>query len=1367
VNRRVFCYSMLAVPTVMSAAKLQISGDGPSSSIAASWDSSRKIKFILSDPLEHPFYWWPRTLLSYPIEFHQPVELDRLMLSRTDTGERISIQFSEVVQGHDGLKSATLNFFSDLPSGAHREFVLSVADSPSPSKPQVSEVHEGNTIVLDSGVVRVRIPASQVVRGDAPGPIMQLSRGGKWIGSSVLEFDGDKVTRISTTRAEQGPLFIAYEVHYESEGGSHYIARVQCNGGLDFVRLQENMEGMRPEVRGTFTSNWTGFAVTHRQAPNHPFPLPDKVLTYEDYAWEKIDEPWTKPDVRFGSSRPIYPEAFPAGQLPIILGIYEPAPGNTTIGTWANYWDRHSGDALGIFIDDVTDWQDHEFAYEVESSTLQVRSYYQDGKFFWKWPLTAGRRSTCIAFYDHIKDKEAMQALERASQPINQDGLTYQVPLSFTSHALFLENRYGTLNLNQVKDWVLDYPDGARRPAVIFSGGQIKTAAELERSIMTSPFVCTLPATGTRQMDGHGPIPGRSIVNFSPVPSRQIQGWWIDGFNRLSTSMSERQRARLTAMYLFTAYVLAGDDFMPQVPMLSGHPNYFADVKSAAPAMSFLFPDHPMASAWADMWQKCVALNTRYNTRPSVKAWNADGGRWTEDIGTYVWAFLRPSLRTEFLLRKYDGVERFATPQLAEMADWLVNALSAPFNGENKEGFQSLLAADHGREWGVVGPGEGPRRVYPPIGAHSEQRIPPRSLWYLGTCLQRYAPLAAEHAMWASRPTDQDAESQPGNEPPWDDIIYRVAENRGTNPHLRSRKHTGYGVVLRAAVGTPEELSIHLQQIDQGPNYRWGWAAEGGCGLIYFFAAGKAYSFNGSEDVGDRRDQDTDFCTNFGVFKDGVFRSIGENVLSRPFYNLGAGQFAEILPREAPSQDSTPEYVSRSILLVGHDYFVVYDAVVNQSIVHRLSWFVRRGSELPSIQLVYGASANDRETQRTDHQTDATTGVWFDGVGDSMAVVSHRKDVQVQATGFGCRVQVAGATDLIFRSPAPVRFSDGTTVFEGTAGLIRTASGKTEFALFHGTLIGVSGITFSVEDTDLGVGGSIVAGQAPSGEYHAPRPSSVRIAMASLSDKTTFYVDGEARTARRESGTLVIDLLAGSHHWELTDTLPVPIAPHVVRTENNAGGARVVIAPVASATQYRLELSQDNGATWSKISMQNQPQIELSGISDGQKVHVRAVALNSMHESPPGPEYPVYVTNQAPIYPDGLHVDLTGGAATVTWGEVLGTSEYRLYVRSKGEKEFRPLYRGRDRVFVDKRTDIEACNPIPGKSIRAMHGEIFEYAIAAANGNGESAMSRIADTDPASWRNWDPRPGERFRRVYNYAPGSPPSATEFPRYYPE
>ena len=1334
---------------------------------AAIWDRSRKVRFILNDPLRHPFYWWPRTLLGYPIEFSEPITLDRLVLTNVATHEKIPIQFTGVQQDHEGVKNATLHFFSDLPSGGRREFVLSAVDAPIPMPAQVSETQESDSIVLDSGAVRVRIPASQMVNGDAPGPVMQFSRGGRWIGASTLCFEGEKVVRISTRCVEKGPLLIACEITYEGSGGSRYIARLQVNAGQEFVEFKENMEGMRPGVRGSFTSTWIGLDATHRQAPNHPFPLPDEPRNYDDYAWERIDAPWFNLDARCGSSEPIYPERMPAGELPIILGIYQPAPGNFLVGNWANFWNQQSNDALGVFIDHAAQWQDHEYAYERESSTLEIRTHLNDGVLSWTWPLARGRRSTCIAFYDHARDKVAMRELEEKSRPVRQGGLSYQVPLSFTSHTLFLQNRYGTIDLNQVKDWVLDYPDEARRQKVIFTGGGFKEVADLEREVLASAYVCTLPVTGARQMCGHGPLPGRSIVNFSPVPSRRIMGSWIDGFNRLNAGMSTEQRARLTAMYLFIAYVLASDEFFPIVPMLGGHPNYLADVKAAPPAMSFLFPEHPMAAAWADLWQKCVELNTHYNTRPSVKTWDADGGRWTEDIGTYVWAFVRPSLRTGFLLRNYDGVERFVTPQLADMTEWLVGALSAPFNGESEAGFKNMLAANNGRGWGVVGPGEGPRRIYPPIGAHAEQRMAPRSLWYMGTCLQRYAPLAAEHAMWASRSTDQDAETAPGNEPPWDDIMYRAPDNLGTNPHLRSRKHTGYGVVLRAAVGTPDELSVHLQQIDDGPNYRWGLAGEGGCGLLYFFAAGKSYSFNGSEDVGDRRDQDTDFCTNFGIFKNGAFRSIGANVLSRPFYNLGAGQFAEIVPRTTPTRYAAEEYVSRSVLLAGNDYFLLHDAVSEQATIHRFSWFVRRGSELPKIQFVRGAAAQNHETQRTDHQTAETTGVWFDGVGDSMVVVSHRKDLKVESTPFGCAVQAVDVNDLVFRSSMPVNYADGAIVFEGTAGLIRRSGDKTEFALFHGTRIGVEGIEFRTKDTELGIGGTVVQGKATRGRYSAPAVTSVTIAMTATTDKTRFYIDGEAQTAQEAKGEWSVALPAGNHDWELTGALPVPLAPRIARTENFAGGARVVVEPVASANRYRLEVSKDHGATWTAISVQDQPVIEVNGLVNGQKVHVRAVAMNALHESLPGPEYPIYETNQSPLPPDGVHVDLAEGAATISWGEVLGVREYRLYVRRKGEKAFRPLNHGLERNFVDKRAGIKACDEIPGRSDGATPAEIFEYVIAAVNGNGEGARSRSADTDPRSWRNWDPRPGERFRRVYSYPNDMDPAPGEMARYYPE
>ena len=101
------------------------------------------------------------------------------------------------------------------------------------------------------------------------------------------------------------------------------------------------------------------------------------------------------------------------------------------------------------------------------------------------------------------------------------------------------------------------------------------------------------------------------------------------------------------------------------------------------------------------------------------------------------------------------------------MADWLVNALSAPFNGETEDAYRALQSLDDGHEWGALAAAKGPRRVHPPQGAHSERRVPPRSLWYLGTCLQRFAPLQAEHAMWAARPTNQDMETALGTPDSW------------------------------------------------------------------------------------------------------------------------------------------------------------------------------------------------------------------------------------------------------------------------------------------------------------------------------------------------------------------------------------------------------------------------------------------------------------------------------------------------------------------------------------------------------------------------------------------------------------------------
>ena len=119
------------------------------------------------------------------------------------------------------LRYAEVNFFSDLPSGGARQFLLSADGGASEAAPEVGQMDDANSIVLDTGRMKVRLPASRTVSAGekAPGPIMQLEHGGKWIGSSQLVSPRRVVKSIATETVESGPLFITCRVTYQFEGG--------------------------------------------------------------------------------------------------------------------------------------------------------------------------------------------------------------------------------------------------------------------------------------------------------------------------------------------------------------------------------------------------------------------------------------------------------------------------------------------------------------------------------------------------------------------------------------------------------------------------------------------------------------------------------------------------------------------------------------------------------------------------------------------------------------------------------------------------------------------------------------------------------------------------------------------------------------------------------------------------------------------------------------------------------------------------------------------------------------------------------------------------------------------------------------------
>src|SRR6201999_176214 len=144
--------------------------------------------------------------------------------------------------------------------------------------------------------------------------------------------------------------------------------------------------------------------------------------------------------------------------------------------------------------------------------------------------------------------------------------------------------------------------------------------------------------------------------------------------------------------------------------------------------------------------------------------------------------------------------------------------------------------------------------------------------------------------------------------------------------------------------------------------------------------------------------------------------------------DLDVAQFAELLPRKGDEPYSWPQYVSRSILLAGHDYFLIYDRLFNQKITRRFSWFVRKGESFPLLLQMRGLAGNPvlgpGATQFTEIETAFTHGRWYDGAGDSLMVVSPRADIVAEATAFGGHIRGTGFEDTVICAAETVSLPD-------------------------------------------------------------------------------------------------------------------------------------------------------------------------------------------------------------------------------------------------------------------------------------------------------------------------------------------------------
>lgn len=870
---------------------------------------------------------------------------------------------------------------------------------------------------------------------------------------------------------------------------------------------------------------------------------------------------------------------------------------------------------------------------------------------------------------------------------------------------------YSIASLNKVKDYVLDWADDQKDYPKYF-----RAAKDTEWGGFYGTHTGKPTAEDMMNILDRDTTTFAHIEKTAPVSSRAYRSSWAQTFDLTAGELTSEEFARVRAAMAFVCYTYANENYYPIENMLAGHPNFLTDiVGTVAVFASILGKNHPMHDRWLAYYEIALARNFKYHIRPTVEKLNAKGGRWTENAGCYMLGMLHcvvDDCHIVYALNR--GEMPMLYPHIKPFIEFLVN-MTAPQN-------------------------ENGRRLYMPMGAHcstGEFGGKYGSGFYLtmiklADMLRYYEPNLSEYLLHNFR-------KQADFEGVFDDAeLYGAAyrgrsENRfGTSPELYSCKYTGLGFMLRDHVNRDDEMQVFLQQIDEGPNYRWGRAANGGCGEIYYYANRKSYTDHAPEDVGDENRGDVQSCTNFGVLVGHEYKSVGRNDLTEPLMDFGFAKYARINAGEY----SKPYYRYRAVMMVENRYVAVYDAVADKKQVGRFVWAQKGNGEFPVIRNIRPAvngvldDGGIPADRHGDYGKKNTKTLNFDGQGDFLTVVTHLRDYcderalySIDKKSFGAELVFPQTRDEVFFDNAHIFEENEEYAFDGYVGYLTETHAEKRLAIFNGAYIRKGGFALKIPfDKTVRYGMSAV--ETRDGIYGSAvfgKRGAVEIAASEIGDEK-LYIDGETADFVYEDGAYRFEMPLGTHRYRLGLLPPIERA-EVDRAVVGKGCATVKWKGIKNALEYEIDFSDDLEYTWKTTgrvkAKAGENLFEIKDLADG-KYHVRVRGINGSEKGEYSHAYPVYVNGDVPHCPEGLRIERKREAFVASWGEVPGADGYKIY--KIGEST--PVYCGRERFTAVGRG---------------------EYCVTAFNGNGESERSLSRSTQDVR-TDWDHHPEKEFVR---------------------
>ena len=796
---------------------------------------------------------------------------------------------------------------------------------------------------------------------------------------------------VSYSCTEKGDIYSSYEILCKWKDGRRYTSEIKLINGLPFFEFKEKIDGFFDDSTAELTMSFEGFDFNYRQSMFRPM--------------EKIDQ-YVHDD----------------GVLPIKVYSYD---------SWINWGFSRALDFygkkgnVGLFVRDNNEWDDYKYLLWTADCDFGIYFTYRNKKLKWHFPLKTGKRFLGITvFNDNVFKNEQASGNEMWAHVSNQNGENSHKEI----YTQKLWQYHALTPLDRVKDYKLDWEYVKPEKSYFFDDDfrrknkcDVKYCdpdSELGKDLLLD-IIYNKSEVFEKPLGTLGPVSLREIKSLAAI------------YDLTAHKMTYEDAKQCAVIFAFMAYFAMDENFMPTRKLLAGHPNFLVDVIAVAGYAAAIIPQHPDKDVWVDFFNDNIDKNFTYHVRPDIEKWKAKGGRATENPPSYNFANISAMMSVCMLFMKRGYRLPNTNKNAKKLLNWNMNILSAPVEG---------------------------RRIFMPQGAHCDgdkgfyenhfylyelakmllKEYPEEALNFIAVSNQ--SPL---HGYGFIKNIDEDL---------WSYLYEKV--DTDVPVKLESQKFTGYGYVLRHSVGTPEEISVHIQQLDRGPNYRWGGFRNTGNGGIYYCASNKRYSFNGPEDTGDMNLSANEGSCTFSVLNEYTHYNIGFNELTSPFVNFGFVQQVHL----RADKEIERLYKYRKVMLVENDYIVIYDAVRDMTTRGRFTWFVQKNEEFPKIfQLKPGSEQKPYMVGETaDYISEPKTiakhfvenecfrskGVGYDGNGDFLTVVSHRDTIKATAEEYGARVCVNGRENLIFCDNADIEYKRDNVTFVGRNGIISKTDDK-------------------------------------------------------------------------------------------------------------------------------------------------------------------------------------------------------------------------------------------------------------------------------------------------------------------------------------